>query len=178
MKEQDKDYSKDRVIELLNGEKTHGFDHDKMFCFGGEYYLIEFLNCDKVSPFVSNPKYFAYNWRKFYSLWHSSIALGAKLILVNYSFKDERDKEDRNWSDMIKLLFITGFDYAALDEYLKKTAGMQDYKQKRKVHCKYLKGHYYKMRFDQFSEYYRALNSGAFGRELILPEKFIEEGEL
>ena len=158
-------------MELLNGDNTHGYDHDKQYYIDGQYYLIEFLNCDTISPYGSDPKNYPKNWRKFYSLWQSALALDAVLILVNYSSLDKKDTYSKlSWKDQIKIMVVTGFDYKALNDYLEKN----DYK----AHCQYLKGTSYKMTFDQFTAYLKKLNHRSENHKPVLPDEFKNKEEL
>lgn len=75
------------IIDLLEGEETHGIDIDSLF-YHQEYgwVIIEFLRCITVKPTESHPnRYWYKNWRKFVTLWEVTKKLEGKLFLVNYS---------------------------------------------------------------------------------------------
>lgn len=137
------------IQKALAGEDTHGFDHDSIYYVQGKYYLFEYLKCEsnKVTPHTSNPKYYPYNWKKFYSLWQTAQRLQAYLLLVNYS---DRPQD----SNLVKVMHIKDFNYNAIDEYLIRTEnggwGGQ---------CDYLIMDEYKLTFDQYSQYLCKLNS-------------------
>lgn len=98
--------SKEFIIELLNGEKTHGIDIDSIYYTKENGWIIlEFLKCDTVDPYQSHPNRYPFNWKKFATLFTLSQKLEGQLILVNYS------KEDK-WKNNIKLLFVENVDIA------------------------------------------------------------------
>jgi hypothetical protein len=137
------------IQKSLKGSDTHGFDHDSVYYVQGKYYLFEYLKCesDKVSPHTSNPKYYPYNWKKFWSLWQTAKRLNAYLLLINYSDR-KRD------SNQVKVMYVKDFDYEALEKYLERSAcgGWRD-------HCEYLVMDEYKITFEQYSEYLCKINS-------------------
>ena len=149
----------------LQGEETHGFDHDSLYYVRGHYYLFEYLKCesDRVTPHTSHPRYYPYNWKKFYSLWQSARCLQGYLLLVNYS---ERPGD----SNQVKVMYVKGFDYAALEQYLAE----QDAGRRYGGRCEYLLTDEYKLTFGQFSAYLRRLNSMAElppEEEKVVPER-------
>ena len=87
------DGAKALIIEVLDGEKTGGFDLDSVYYIDGKYHVIEFLKCDTVRPFQSHPnRYWYKNKQKFISLWDISKKLEATLYLVNYEDSREQFK--------------------------------------------------------------------------------------
>lgn len=132
----------------LQGEETHGFDHDSLYYVQGRYYLFEYLKCEssKVTPHTSHPRYYPYNWKKFYVLWQSAQRLQGYLLLVNYS---DRASD----SDQVKVMYVKGFDYAALEQYLAEQEAGRGY-----TRCEYLVMEEFKLTFGQFSAYLRRLN--------------------
>ncbi len=139
------------IQKSLAGNETHGFDHDSVYYVQGHYYLFEYLKCDskKVTPHTSNPRYYPYNWKKFYSLWQTAQRLKAYLLLINYSDREA----DQN---LVKVMHVKDFNYTALDSYLEKCEkglwGGQ---------CDYLVMDEYKISFDEFSKYLCKINSYA-----------------
>ncbi len=95
--------SKKFIIECLNNNNTGGFDIDSIYRVGGKWHIFEYLKCNKLSPIISNPKYYPFNWRKFYSLYSIVKALDADFYLVNYSNKEA-------WRNQIKLMQVMDFD--------------------------------------------------------------------
>ena len=92
--------SKEFIIELLEGEETHGIDIDSIYYIKeGGWIIFEFLKCDTVDPYESHPNRYPFNWKKFATLFELSKKLEGKLILVNYS-------KDNKWKDNIKLLIV------------------------------------------------------------------------
>ena len=108
------DSSKNFIIEMLNGNETHGFDVDSIYNCQGRWVVIEFLKCDSeyVTPHTSHPNKYPWNWRKFVSLFKLSQKLEGDLFLVNYSDKD-CDKDE------VRIMKVSGIDYEALDKYVK-----------------------------------------------------------
>lgn len=148
------------IQKALRGNETHGFDHDSVYCVAGKYYLFEYLKCEsnRVTPHTSNPKYYPYNWKKFYSLWQTAQRLCAYLLLVNYSDR----LSDQN---LVKLMYVKNFDYDSLDKYLERAEnGFRGA-------WEYMVMDEYKLTFDQFSNYLCRLNSLA-----TLP--VVENGDL
>lgn len=137
------------IQKALKGSDTHGFDHDSVYYVHGKYYLFEYLKCEsnRVSPHTSNPKYYPYNWKKFYSLWQTARRLNAYLLLINYS---DRPAD----SNQVKVMYVKDFDYTALEKYLERAErsgwGGQ---------CEYLIMDEYKITFDQYSEYLCKINA-------------------
>lgn len=100
-----------------------------------------------MTPYTSNPKFYPYNWRKFYSLWQTAQKLEAYLLLVNYSDRSA----DR---DLVKVMYVTDFDYEALDCYLAQLEADPYYK----WHCEYLIMEEYRLTFSQYAAYLRRIN--------------------
>lgn len=158
------DSSKLFIQKALAGVDTHGFDLDSVYCIQGEYYVFEYLKCesDKVSPHTSNPKYYPYNWKKFYSLWQTAQRMGAYLFLVNYS---DRPKD----SDQVKVMYVKKFDYEELEKYLERSKnggwGGQS---------SYLEMDQYMLTFREFSDYLKKINAMAtlpVEKNTLLPKR-------
>lgn len=137
------------IQKSLKGTNTHGFDHDSVYYVQGKYYLFEYLKCesDRVSPHTSNPKYYPYNWKKFYSLWQTARKLDAYLLLINYS---DRQSD----SNQVKVMYVKDFDYHALEKYLERSESGG-----WKGQCEYLVMEEYKITFEQYSQYLCKINS-------------------
>ncbi len=69
------DSSKEFIIKCLKGDETHGFDIDSIYFYKGKYLIFEYLKDENLSlsPHQSDPKYYPYNWQKFYSLFQTSV---------------------------------------------------------------------------------------------------------
>lgn len=153
------------IQKSLKGSATHGFDHDSIYYVQGKYYLFEYLKCEseKVSPYTSNPKYYPYNWKKFYSLWQTACRLDAYLFLINYSDR-ERD------SNEVKVMYVKSFDYEALDKYLE-AIDQGD----RGGRCEYLIMEEYKITFDKYSKYLRYINGlASLPSDNKLPQRVLD----
>ena len=137
------------IKKALKSSETHGFDHDSVYYVQGKYYLFEYLKCesDTVSPHTSNPKYYPYNWKKFYSLWKTACKLNACLLLVNYS---DRLKD----CNQVKVMYVKGFQYDAIEAYLEKTE-----RGEKGIHCEYLDMEEFKISFDEYSDYLCKINA-------------------
>ena len=105
------DGSKKFIIDCLQGDCTHGFDVDSIYFNEGRWYIFEYLKCEnpRMTPHTSDPKYYAYNWKKFYSLYQLAKRLNGRLFLVNYSTRATD-------GDKVKIMEVIDFDYQkALD---------------------------------------------------------------
>lgn len=123
------DASKQFIIEALEGDVTHGFDIDSICFCKGRWYIFEYLKCDNeyMTPYTSDPKYYPYNWKKFYSLYVITKQLNGILFLVNYSTR-EKDRDE------VKVMEVMGFDYEKAKNYSSKThKGAYEYMQLRSV---------------------------------------------
>lgn len=100
------DASKQFIIELLDGEYTHGFDVDSIYYYKDQWLIFEYLKCENeyMTPYKSDPKYYPYNWKKFYSLYVIAKKLQGRLLLVNYSTR-EKDRDE------VKLMEVVDFNY-------------------------------------------------------------------
>lgn len=109
------DASKQFIIDLLAGDKTHGFDIDSIYFYRGTWYVFEYLKCENehMTPKSSDPKFYPYNWKKFYSLYTITKQLNGRLFLVNYSTR----KEDM---DEVKVMEVLDFDYDKAKAYSSK----------------------------------------------------------
>ena len=77
------DASKEFIMELLEGNETHGIDIDSLYYTDDGWVVIEFLKCDTVDPHKSHPNRYPFNWKKFVTLFELAKKLEGKLILVN-----------------------------------------------------------------------------------------------
>ena len=108
------DESKRFIIDCLGGENTHGFDVDSVYYYKGCWCLFEYLKCENenMTPYTSDPKYYPWNWKKFYSLFCLAKGVNGKLILVNYSTR-EADK------NLVKVMEVTSFNANKINDYIK-----------------------------------------------------------
>lgn len=138
------DASKLFIIQSLKGEETHGFDVDSIYFCEGQWYIFEYLKCDKETetPYTSDPKKYPWNWKKFYSLYVLAKHLNGKLILVNYSTK----KNDYN---LVKLMEVVSFDYDKAKAYDKTI---------HKGHYEYMKLNCRKTDRTKFANYLKNIN--------------------
>ncbi len=135
------DSSKQFIIECLDNDKTGGFDIDSIYKVKDRWILFEYLKCDTMPPEKSDPKYYPYNWRKFYSLYSISKELNADLYLVNYSYEDE-------WKNQVKLMKVTDFD-------------LEKAKSNKNKHCEYMKFKSTVLTKQKFSDWLRKINKDA-----------------
>jgi len=138
------DYSKQFIIDCLNGDNTHGFDIDSIYFYDGKWCLFEYLKCESknVTPHTSDPKFYAYNWRKFYSLYALASELNGRLILVNYSTRESD-------GDLVKVMEVLSFNYEKAKAY-----------NNEKVY-EYMKLKETRMKRAEFSQWLRKINRNA-----------------
>lgn len=138
------DASKQFIIEELRGDVTHGFDIDSIFYCKDTWYIFEYLKCENehMSPYTSDPKFYPYNWKKFYSLYVIAKHLNGKLLLVNYSTR-EKDRDE------VKVMEVLDFDYEKAKAYDK---------EKHKGAYEYMKFRTVKHTRDSFSKFLRKMN--------------------
>lgn len=110
------DASKQFIIDSLQGDATHGFDIDSIYFYKGKWCIFEYLKCENeyMTPYTSDPKFYPYNWKKFYLLYVITKQLNGRLFLVNYSTRD-KDK------DQVKVMEVISFDYEKAKAYSFKT---------------------------------------------------------
>lgn len=136
------------IIELLGMDATHGFDIDSIyFTKENKWLVIELLKCDTVDPYASHPNRYAFNWKKFSSLWEISKKLGGDLWLINYSDKPE-------WKDHIKLIKVHGINYEVVFESIKNG---------RPGYLDYLDTTEEKMNLAEFKTLFKELNKSSKG---------------
>lgn len=138
------DESKQFIIDCLDGNVTHGFDVDSVYYFNGCWCLFEYLKCENESmtPYTSDPKYYPWNWKKFYSLYALAKGVNGKLILVNYSTRDS----DKN---LVKVMEVLSFDVKRISEYEKN---------KEKGPCEYMTFKTTKMTRSSFGKWLKGIN--------------------
>lgn len=151
------DDSKRFIIDCLSSDKTHGFDVDSLYFYQGQWCLFEYLKCESpnVTPHTSDPKYYPYNWRKFYCLYCLAKQLRGRLFLVNYSMR-EQDREQ------VKVMEVLSFDCETV----------RTYEQSGGRHCNYLGLKSWKTDRKTFSDWLRQIN-----REAGLPPMPEESGD-
>lgn len=152
------DSAKEFIINILDGDKTRGFDVDSIYYSGGRWKIIEFLKCENenVTPHTSDPKYYPWNWKKFYSLYQVAQVMSGDLILVNYSDRDH-DKHE------VRIMKVDKFDYDTLRKYVK--TNYDD----RPDHLEYMTfSEDEKITYDEFKIRFRQMNADA-----KLPQKFV-----
>lgn len=142
------DESKQFIIDCLNGDLTHGFDLDSIYYFENTWHIFEYLKCesDHMTPHTSNPKYYPYNWRKFYNLYVLSRQLNGVLWLVNYSTRESD-------GDLVCLMKVVGFDYDKIRDY--------EDSDEKPPRLEYMTLETTKMTRDQFSQALRRMNRRA-----------------
>ena len=96
-----------------------------------------------MTPYTSDPKFYAYNWKKFYSLYVLAKQLNGRLFLVNYSTRES----DKN---LVKLMEVLDFDYEKIKKY--------DLQNIRSA-CEYMQLKSIKLTRETFSYHLRNLNS-------------------
>lgn len=137
--------SKEFIIELLEGEETHGIDIDSIYYTKKDGWIIfEFLKCDTVDPHESHPNRYPFNWKKFATLFELSEKLEGKLILVNYS------RDDR-WKDNIKLFIVKNVNIEKVLKDLK--SGLK--------YSEYIEAEEQRMSLSEFREWFKNLNRNA-----------------
>lgn len=151
------DSSKEFIIKCLKNDETHGFDIDSIYFYEGKYLIFEYLkdNNLKLSPHQSDPKYYPYNWKKFYSLFQITKKLNATLYLVNYSngFGQGGEKQPENFKEQVRLFEVIDVDIEKLErEYLNLPLG------KRPKHCEYIKSKTKELTFEEYSLWLREIN--------------------
>lgn len=141
------DECKQFIIDSLQGDATHGFDVDSIYYCNGTWCIFEYLKCDSdaVSPYTSDPKYYPWNWKKFYSLYCLARQLNGRLFLVNYSTRP-RDR------DQVKLMEVLSFDHEKAKAFVSKVTPTP---------YVYMELRHRKMTRASFSEYLRELNQAA-----------------
>ena len=121
--------------EMLAGDITAAINFDRIQKHPKKGYIIfEYLLCEEaqtVTPYTSHPnRYWHKNSRKFIALWNVAKDLDAKLILVNYAKKGNKNE------DKVKEIVF---------KYIDEKEGLTKYKE-------------YKWTRKQFSDWFRKLN--------------------
>ncbi len=151
------DSSKEFIIKCLKGDETHGFDIDSIYFYKGKYLIFEYLKDENLSlsPHQSDPKYYPYNWQKFYSLFQIAQKLGGTLYLVNYSdgFGKDGKEQPKHFAEQVKLFKVKNVDYEKLKrEYL----DLPRYN--RPKHCDYIVSETKELMFEEYSKWLREIN--------------------
>ncbi|MBQ4119083.1 MAG: hypothetical protein IJD45_01680 [Clostridia bacterium] len=141
------DNSKSFIMECLSGEDTHGIDVDSLYYYEDCWYVFEYLKCDTISPYKSDPKFYPWNWRKFYSLYFLANSLKGRLFLVNYSNRDEDNDKDK-----VKVMEVIDFDYKKARSY-KKNVDITPYE--------YMELKNYEMTRVEFADWLKKINKKA-----------------
>lgn len=167
------DASKDFIIKCLKNDKTYGFDVDAIHLLrdedGFKYYIFEYLKDENknLSPFKSDPKYYPWNWRKFYSLFKLAKKLNGKLWLINYSdgyrtIRDDKTNEEKkeelapNYIDEVRVMEVESFDIQAVTKY------SQTRFEERPKTLEYMKfSRDEKYTFEQYSKLLREMNKNS-----------------
>ena len=140
------DASKEFIMELLEGNETHGVDIDSLYYTDDGWVVIEFLKCDTVDPHKSHPNRYPFNWKKFVTLFELAKKLEGKLILVNYS-------KEKEWRNHIKIIDVENVNIEQVQNDLNS----------RKRYSKYIEGKEKEMTFLEFKKWFNALNDRARG---------------
>jgi hypothetical protein len=151
------DCAKEFVIESLKNNETHGFDIDSLYFCNGRYYIFELLKCESsfVDPHSSHPRRYAYNWKKFYSLWNVAKELNAYLFLVNYSdgFLGDGSSAPPGYKDKVKLMYVKDFNFSELERFLANPIKTEKYD--------FLELEEFKMTREEFSDYLIKINNSS-----------------
>ena len=141
------DESKQFIIDSLQGDVTHGFDVDSLYCVNDNWFVFEYLKCDSkvVTPHTSSPFLYPWNWKKFYSLFKLSQQLNGRFFLVNYSTRDK----DR---DEVKVMEVLSLDREKVEKHCAEG---------KKGKCEYMTMKEYRMTRTSFSDWLRGLNAKA-----------------
>ena len=139
--------SKQFIIDCLCNDQTHGFDLDSIYYYNNKWIIFEYLKCenDHMTPHTSHPKYYPYNWKKFYSLYSLAKQLNGELFLVNYSTRDE-DKH------LVRIMQVLSFDYEKVQDYCSKNL---------RGPCDYMTLKTWEITLNEFSAQLRKLNKTA-----------------
>ena len=163
--------SKAFIIKCLKGDKTHGFDIDAIHKldskYNNKYYVFEYLKDEneRLSPHYSDPKYYPWNWRKFWSLYQITCELHGCLFLINYSdgYKTVVDEQSgeishialpSNYVDEVRVMNVDGFDIDKIQDYM--SIPYQDRPSKLEYMTYSMDA---RMSFEEYSSYLRELNS-------------------
>lgn len=148
----EEDTCKKFTAECLKGDPVHAIDIDTLFCINGTWYIFEYLKCDSilVNPYTSDPSKYAYNWKKFYTLWQITKQLKGKLFLINYGDKLE-------YSDMVRVMKVKDIDLNIISSFMK--MNYQELKNFRKPYIYYDED--MKMTKEKFSNWLRKINREA-----------------
>ena len=163
--------SKEFIMKCLKGDPTHGFDIDAIHKldakYGNMFYIFEYLKDEneRLSPFYSDPKFYPWNWRKFWSLYKLAWELKGCLLLINYSdgFKTIVDEQSgaiihkqlpSNYANEVRVMNVISFDYDAVQRY-----DNTPFQNRPKV-LEYMKfGMDMKFTFEEYSNYLRDINN-------------------
>ena len=137
--------SKKFIIYLLANDETHGIDIDSIYFTRNGWIIFEFLKCDTVDPYDSHPNRYPFNWRKFATLFELSKKLEGKLILINYSKKEE-------WKNHIKMMHVKGINYDNVKNLSRNELNH---------YISYLETEDKTMNLDEFKNYFKNLNNDA-----------------
>lgn len=146
------DTCKKFTADCLKGDPVHAIDIDTLFCVNGVWYIFEYLKCDSafVNPYTSDPSKYAFNWKKFYTLWQVTNHLNGKLYLINYA-----DKQD--YAGMVRVMRVKDMDLDILSSFM--NMSYQELRAFKKPYISYSED--MKMTKEEFSTWLRKINSEA-----------------
>lgn len=148
----EEDTCKKFSAECLKGDPIHAVDIDTIYCVDGIWYVFEYLKCDSeyVNPYTSDPSKYAFNWKKFYTLWLLAKHLNGKLFLINYADKEE-------YKDMVRVMKVKSLDYNIL-----KSFGKMSYQELRNFRKPYIiYEEEMNMTKEEYSDWLRKINAKA-----------------
>lgn len=142
------------IMELLGNNVTHGIDVDSLYYTRDDKWLVlEFCKCDTVDPYDSHPNRYAFNWKKFVSLFELNKKLEGEFWVINYSKKEE-------WKNHIKIIKVSGIRYEIIKEAIK--LGKPKF-------LDYLDAEEERMELNKFKELFNEINKsskGPWGQEI------------
>lgn len=141
------EFSKKFIIDLLEDEQTHGLDIDCVYFNNNKWIILEFCKCDTVDPHDSHPNRYAFNWKKFATLFELSKKLDGNFLVINYS-------HDERWKDHVKIITVNNVDYSLIKEAIGKG---------RPSYVPYLESKEEKLSLSEFKKVFKSINQNSSG---------------
>ena len=148
----------------LAGDASTAMDIDQIMELDGQTSVIEFAKCecDYIDPWLSHPRNYPWNWRKYVTLSKYAKKLGGKLYVVNYATTLSKEKNDK-----VRVLVVDGYKPDIIREW--DTLNSKDRQAARKVKLDYLNViEDRKLSFSEFSTWLREQNRKNLTKEIEL----------